>query len=196
LTSWIEGVADFSHWNAPDFALLKNGGLIGVILKATQGTSYKDPTFTSRAMLASSLGLLVGAYHFADGSDPQTQANFFCRETVGIPLLGIDIEENSTNASTVTVPQAAEIVSYVHGITAKLPLCYIGRYGPDKRATGLPNTILSRCPLWLPEYGTNPITPPGFGTPMLWQWQSVPYDRNRFNGTEAELRAFWNGAGR
>jgi lysozyme len=48
-----------------------------VILKATQGTGFVDPTFLERAAEARSASLLVSAYHFLDASSPAQQAAHF-----------------------------------------------------------------------------------------------------------------------
>lgn len=196
----VEGIVDLSHWQAPvDFVAFKNGGGLAVILKATQGSTWVDSTFTKRLMQATAAGLLVSAYHFADASSPDTQASHFLSVAGGVGALAIDIEPNGMG-DTVSIPQAAEIVARVHVATARLPWVYMGRYGPDGRGSGLPNSILSRCPLWLPEYGTQPRPPAGWLNWTLWQWTdqgaiagiSGPCDRSRFAGTEEQLRTFWS----
>ena len=46
-------VVDLSHWEAQvDFVQAKTAGIAAVILKATQGTGFLDPTFASRAEAA------------------------------------------------------------------------------------------------------------------------------------------------
>ena len=41
-----DAVIDLSHFNHnPDFKLAKADGILGVIHKATQGTSFLDPTY-------------------------------------------------------------------------------------------------------------------------------------------------------
>src|SRR5262245_56992462 len=58
-------VVDLSHWNpTPDWTKLKAGGVVGVILKATEGTGYTDPTFASRRSGAKAAGLCHSSYHF------------------------------------------------------------------------------------------------------------------------------------
>jgi lysozyme len=71
-------VVDLSHWEAwVDFAQARAAGGAAIILKATQGTGFVDPTFASRAVGANASGLLPGAYHFFDTSDPTAQAGYF-----------------------------------------------------------------------------------------------------------------------
>ena len=198
-------VVDLSHWQAPiDFAKAKAAGIVAVILKATQGSQWIDATFSERWADATAAGLLVGAYHFLDNSPPERQMENFLSMAEGCPVLALDAEQNEIGG-TVTVPQAAEAVARVQMATGKAPLVYINRYGPDGRGTDFPNSVLSRCPLWLPAYNSRPVCPPGWSKWTLWQHTdgiggsdvtSVPgigkCDRSRFAGTVAELTTWWS----
>jgi lysozyme len=198
-------VVDLSHWEAPvDFAQAKDGGITSIFLKATQGSSYVDPVFVQRAMLAAAAGLNVGAYHFMDASDPLAQVRHFLSVAGHLAILAFDVERNGVSGGTVSMEQAAEAVSFFQSIRGYCPGIYIGRGGVDGRSTGLPNDVLSRCWLWLPEYGVSPICPPGWSNWKLWQHTDgsvgsdvVPVpgigrcDRNRFAGTVAQLAAWW-----
>jgi lysozyme len=200
----IEGIIDCYHGDANiDLPAFKAGGGLGVFLKASQGSHFVDNLFVRRLMQAQSLGLLVGAYHFCDATAPIAQVDNFLRLVFGIHgiKLAIDIEDNSVPGGTVTVEQAAEIASRIQAATFEWPVAYIGRYGPDGNGTGLPNKVLSGCDLWLPHYTTKPspgVLPKGWNDWELWQWTDIGsvqgasgVDRNRFNGTEAQLRTWW-----
>jgi lysozyme len=200
--NWTDAVIDLSHWQAPvDFALAKAVGIAGVILKATQGSGWVDTTFVGRHGAAMAAGLLVGAYHFADATDPTAQAAHFLSMAADVPLLALDIEPNGMG-DTVSIMQAAELAARIAMATGRAPLAYMPRYGPSGNGAGLPNSVLANCDLWLPEYGTNPITPPGWDAPMLWQYTQSgrvagvgsACDRSRFAGTPDELVAWWTGA--
>ena len=197
-------VIDLSHWQAPvDFAQAKAAGIAAVILKATQGSDWVDVTFAQRLAAASASGLLVGAYHFLDNSSPELQVRNFLSVAEGCNLLALDAELNAIGG-TVTVAQAAEAAARLQMATGSLPLIYINRYGPDQRGSGLPNDVLSRCPLWLPAYSSRPVCPLGWSKWVLWQHtdgnvgpNSAPVpgigrcDRSRFAGTTADLVAWW-----
>jgi GH25 family lysozyme M1 (1,4-beta-N-acetylmuramidase) len=199
-------VIDLSHWQAPvDFEQVKAAGVVAVILKATQGANWIDATFIRRCAEATAAGLLVGAYHFLDDSPPERQMQNFLSLAGCCPILALDAEPNDIGG-TVTIAQTAEAVARLHMATGRLPLLYISRYGIDGRGTGFPNSILSRCPLWLPAYSSRPICPLGWSKWALWQHtdgttghsvQPVPgigpCDRSRFAGTPDELAAWWNG---
>jgi lysozyme len=195
----IDALLDLSHWQAPvDFAAVKAGCVAAVILKATQGASWVDATFVGRAAQALRAGLLVGAYHFADASNPLQQAAHFLNIAGSLPVLAIDIEPNGLG-DTVSVAQAAELAARLQMATGHLPIVYMGRWGPAGNGAGLPNAVLARCPLWLPEYGNAPIPPAGWANWTLWQYTETgtvagvgsQCDRSRFSGSLADLTAFW-----
>jgi lysozyme len=197
-------VIDLSHWQSPvDFQKAKAAGIVAVILKATQGSRWIDATFAPRFAAATAAGLLVGAYHFLDSSAPELQVKNFLLAAEGCLVLALDAEPNGVGG-TVTVPQTAEAAARLHMATDRAPLIYINRYGSDERGTGLPNSVLSRCPLWLPAYGPRPVCPLGWPNWKLWQYTDGrvgsdvvpvpgigPCDRSRFAGTVAELAAWW-----
>ena len=71
-------VVDISHHNGNvNLAKAKEDGILGVIQKATQGQTFKDPTYQRNRQKAKDAGLLWGAYHFATGSDGLKQAQHF-----------------------------------------------------------------------------------------------------------------------
>src|ERR1043165_2723197 len=99
----IDAVIDVSHYDdTPDWTKVAAAGIAAVIHKATQGTSYVDPTFTSARSGVPAAGMLWGAYHFgtgdAEGSD---QAKFFL-DTVqpdAHTLCAIDFEPDPSGTS-------------------------------------------------------------------------------------------------
>jgi lysozyme len=166
-------IPDLSHWQSiSSFAAMKESGVETVILKATQGSYYIDPTFVMRVAAFQAQGIEVRAYHFMDATDPGGQMRHFLAVAGGLKKLALDVEKNGVSGGTPTVMQAAQAVSELHALSGILPAIYIGRYGPDGRGTGLPNAVLSRCPLWLPEYGGNPVVPAGWEGSgyALWQY--------------------------
>src|SRR5260370_28735257 len=110
-------VIDLSHWEVtPDFEEVKAFGIAAVILKASQGENHIDPTFVPRAKAAIAAGLLVGAYHFLDASNPILQAGPFLAVAEPVaPLLALDFEPNP--ASQPTPAQAASAAAVVKART-------------------------------------------------------------------------------
>lgn len=75
-------IADLSsNQGSVDFARLKRAGIKGVWLKATEGRTWDDPAFSSRAAAARRHGLRVGGYHFArpDLNSAESEAAHFAR---------------------------------------------------------------------------------------------------------------------
>jgi GH25 family lysozyme M1 (1,4-beta-N-acetylmuramidase) len=185
-----------------DFSSVKSTGIDAVILKATQGINFVDPAFAPRLANARAAGLLVGAYHFMDGKSPCEQmANFLSVVgDTGDILLVVDFEVYERSQPTAS--QAAAAVMTIKALTGRLPVVYTGRY-----VLSSANSMLSQCPLWLAEYGSRPVCPPGWSQWKLWQHtdgqvgsapRSVPgigpCDRSRFAGTIDQLKAWWPAA--
>src|SRR2546423_5483167 len=104
----LNAVIDISHHNnVTSFQDVKDAGIIGVINKATQGTTGVDGTYGLRKPRALAAGLLWGGYHFASKGNPQKQADHFLDVTQPGPtdLLVLDFEPNSHDG-TMTVAEA------------------------------------------------------------------------------------------
>ena len=199
-------VFDISHYEnvSQEFVTTAEAGIVAVILKATQGTGFVDPTFLERAAEARSAGLLVGAYHFLDGSNPAEQVAHFLTVAVSEAMVNwLAFDWEPYPASQASVIQAATAVASVRAATGTWPVLYTIR-----GMLSAQNNTLSNCPLWLAEYGTRPICPPGFTAWQLWQHTDGqvgsavvpvpgvgPCDRSKFAGTVDQLRAWWPVAG-
>ena len=199
-------VFDISHYEnvSQDFVTTANAGIAAVILKATQGTGFIDRTFLSRVAEARAAGLEVGAYHSLDGTNPAEQVAHFLTVAASEAMVNwLAVDWEPYPVSQAGVIQAATAVASVRAATGTWPVLYTIR-----GMLSAPNNTLSNCPLWLAEYGTRPICPPGF---MAWQlWQHTdgqvgsavvpvpgvgPCDRSKFAGTVDQLRAWWPVAG-
>jgi len=196
-------VFDISHYEnvSQDFVTTAQAGIAAVILKATQGTGFVDPTFLPRVAEARAAGLLVGAYHFLDSSSPAEQVAHFLTVAVSegmVNWLALDWEPYPASQASTT--QAATAAASVQAATGKWPILYTIR-----SMLSAPNKTLSNCPLWLAEYGTRPICPPGFTAWRLWQHTDGqvgsavvpvpgigPCDRSKFAGTVDQLSAWWS----
>jgi lysozyme len=199
-------VIDLSHHNQNlDFQRIESqGGILGVIHKATQGLRFVDPAYRDNKAKALSAGLIWGAYHFGTGSDGVQQAEFFL-DTVspdGQTLLVLDFEANPQGPS-ITLEEARAFVTHIQAVTGVWPGIYSGHYikellGADQ------DPVLGNCWFWLAQYGPTPVVPPTWNTWTMWQYtdgaqgpapHDVPgagrCDRDRFSGSEADLRSLW-----
>lgn len=203
----IDAVIDLSHHNTvSDFGAARGSGILGLIHKATQGTTFTDPDYASRRAPAQAAGLLWGAYHFGIGGDGAAQAQYFLSVAQPAPgtLLVLDFEENSGGAS-MTIEQAEQFVGAVEAATGRWPGLYGGSYLKQLLGAGT-NPTLASCWLWLSQYGSSPTFPPNWPMWTLWQYtdgtagpdpQPVPgvgaCDRDQYNGSAAQLAGWWNG---
>src|SRR5690348_7505988 len=93
----LNAVVDISHHNGNvNLQLAAAAGIIGVIHKATQGTTGVDPMYQTNRTNAANAGLLWGAYHFGTAGDGAGQAQHFL-DVVGSfdnTLLVLDFEPN------------------------------------------------------------------------------------------------------
>ena len=179
-------MADLSHWNplagatpAAAFAAARAYGITKLGLKATQGAAWVDPTFAARRAAAAAAGLGVCAYAFLDASTPAAAQADWLLQAVGVPLggangggleLAIDCESNAGGAGgSVTIPLAAQVAQRIADRVGFLPIFYSTRWGPDGKGGGLPDGMLSQCPLWLAEWGNLPLCPAGWQRWTVWQ---------------------------
>ena len=191
-------VIDLSHFNIhPDFQMAKSDGILAVIHKATQGTSFSDLACASRREQVFNTGLLWGAYHFGTGAGGVEQADFFLQKVQHSDLLILDFEINPQGPS-MTLDQARDFVTHIRSVTGRWPGLYGGDYLKQLLGTAQ-NPVLGNCWLWLAQYGPAAVVPANWKSWILWQYTDRgdpvagigPCDRSRFNGDAAALLQFW-----
>jgi lysozyme len=202
-------IVDVSHYNGhPDFQRAKAAGIVGVIQKATQSTSFTDPTFASNRSSISEAGLLFGAYHFGVGGDGVEQADFFLNvvQPREQDILVLDFEANPQGPS-MTLEEARAFVTHVNATTGRWPGLYSGHY--LKELLGSANDpVLTNCWLWLAQYGPTAVIPAAWTSWTMWQYTNGaagpgPHtvdgigacDRDTYNGDADDLAAFWEAGG-
>ncbi len=205
----INVVIDLSHHQETvDFGQIKGDGIVGVIHKATQGLTYVDKKYAERRDQALAEGLLWGAYHFGVGGDGSDQADFFLENAKPDKgtLIVLDYEPNLTGP-TMALNQAREFVEHVDEVVGRYPGLYSGHLIKEQLAGLTPaDPVLSNCFLWIAQYnGPKPLNiTPTFKTWTFWQYTDGVHgdephrvegvgqcDRNKFNGSLAQLRKLW-----
>ncbi len=178
-------VVNLSHYDAlvPDFPRMRAEGVIGIIHEATYPPGSSDPRYAARAEAAVHHGMLWGAYHFANASDPIRQADQFvgfvgaeARRTGGQgTLLVLDFEKNNHYpGGTMSVSQAAAFAERVREKTGKYP----GIYSNENRLRALMSSgsdsaaqaVLRKCWLWVANYHYVPGAIEPWGNWTLWQY--------------------------
>lgn len=147
---------------------MQAAGIKLIIMKASQGFS-DDSAFRSILDRAKSINMLVGGYHFGINADGSTQADHFMSLLQPGELMVLDFEPFPK--SQMTVAQAEAFVIRVMEKTGVLPLLY-GSLAVELHDNGkiAHNSILLKCPFWIPRYGNNaPVTIPGTNM-VMWQF--------------------------
>lgn len=192
---------DLSHWNpTPDWAKLKAGGVTGVILKATEGTSYVDPTFVERYAAALDAGLAVASYHFLKHGDATAQMQAYLAAVQPRPgeRMIIDYEDEAC-----TLGDLREAVVALTGAGVEVTV-YSGHLIKDQLGSKYDDTLAATS-LWVAQYtsAASPTWPGGtWDTWSLWQYTDKaqvagigqPVDGNRFNGSDEQALKWLNPA--
>lgn len=98
---------DLSHWNAlVDAHAVRANGITYAWCKATEGTTYIDPTFVGKVAQLRAAGIVVGAYHFMRGMDAKAQARHFKSVALRclapgslLPMLDMESADSRGNAN-------------------------------------------------------------------------------------------------
>ena len=182
-------VVNLSHYDGmrPDFTRMRDEGVVGVIHEATFPRFDSDSQYGIRQQAATRSGLLWGAYHFADATDPIRQADHFLRVVEltwskanleprpGGILLVLDFEKNHYSGGTMGVDQAVAFVERIRQRTGKYP----GVYGSENRlravlnsskATPTQRQVLTNCWLWIANYHYEPRSTAPWSDWHLWQY--------------------------
>jgi len=196
-------VVDMSHYQpTPDWQALIDDGIVGVIHKATEGTSYKDPTLFERARPAMDAGLKWSTYHFLRPGDMREQMDWYLNtiDPVQGERVCLDHED-----SGVSLADLKEAVSYLIADPRGLQVTiYSGHVIKEQLSSGKDVYLAENTSLWLAQYSSTPSWPTATWPQWtLWQFTenaAVPgisgnVDGNRFNGTPENCARWFGPAG-
>lgn len=144
------------------------------IIKATEGTTYVDPTCDAKYQQNKADGKLLGVYHYAGMGDPVDEANFFVDNVqgyIGEAILVLDFETHTD------VNWASVWLNHVHGRTGVWPLIYMS--ASTVNAVDW-SAVSAHDGLWEAGYPTlfnvpNPPTPSQDGSDMPYASGSWPF---------------------
>lgn len=202
-------VIDVSHWNVvTDWSAVRGSGVTGVILKASEGTGYKDSAFDAYYEGALTAGLKVGAYHYLKpGSDDEIgdQMQLFNAVVGGSCVrCAIDYE-----AEGLTLNHLKQSLSLLSGLRPQSRICIYGSSLLKGQLGDSNDATLAAYPLWLAHYTTNPTWPEGTWKQWsLWQFNDGQngaspkgeikgittgvVDHNVFDGDDAACAAWFD----
>lgn len=120
---------DISAWQGDENIDLNKVPFDFCIVKATEGTSYKNRYFAAHCDKVLSRKKLLGVYHYANGGDPQKEADYFlayCKKYIGKAILVLDWEARNNHLFGVKdLEWCLQWCSYVQKKTGIKPLIYI-----------------------------------------------------------------------
>ncbi|MBT1171257.1 GH25 family lysozyme [Bifidobacterium sp. SO4] len=178
-----------------------------VIVKLTEGTWYVSDTYPVQLGQALALGRKTGAYHYASGTNPTSEADVFCTHFApykgkAIPILDW---ESGGNAAWGDGNWVRTWTDRVHSRTGIWPMVYV----QSSAINQIPLDVRANCGLWVAQYASmNPVygyqTPPWnegayscamrqyTGTGRLNGWNG-DLDLNKFYGNQADWDAYATG---
>lgn len=191
----IKGV-DLSHHN-PEETLdkcLSNSEIKYIWLKASEGTTYSDRTFLSRAAKVVNNEKILGAYHYArpdNGNSAIDEANNFFKTIEPLilfnPLIALDWEGKSLEWGNRSARERwiTDFVCRITKLVRYKPFIYL----QSSAVNGYPNIPKLDVGLWVAKYG---------GIAARGQWPFIamrqttdnPYDKDEFYGTIEQLNKY------
>lgn len=172
----LKGI-DISNWQDGIRLQALTSEIDFVIVKATEGVGYTDPCCDGFIEQAKECGLLWGFYHFARENDPETEAEYFYKETRnyfghGIPVLDYETSNYSN------VGWCERFIERLHDLSGVWPILYMSasRCGEFEGSW-----IPGKCGFWCAGYpmaytywpdADMPYSTYPFGVAALWQFSS------------------------
>ncbi len=209
--SWGPAGIDVSHYQGTiNWSSVKAAGIQFAYIKATEGTTYKDPTFNANYLNAYNAKVIRGAYHFAQpgSSSGASQATYFAAnggawsaDNLTLPGM-LDLEGGCYGLSAASMQ--SWILDFYNTYKAKTGRDVLIYTSPSwwNSCTGGWSGMSARSPLFVADWTTaaDPTIPGGFPYATLWQYTdsgsvsgiSGAVDRDKFNGTSARLLALAN----
>lgn len=191
--------ADLSHFNGEvEWDQVEKSDLRFVVLKATEGVDWVDPTFAEHWESAKKSGFVRGAYHFfVSHDDPLEEAKWYV-ENVELepgdlpPIVDVERADKKDKADlSKNLKSFLEVIEDHYGVK---PIIYTGAKFWDS-TIGEP---LDGYHLWVAHYGVpKPSLPSGWDRWTFWQYTQggkvegieKEVDLNRFSESEASLES-------
>ncbi|MBW5247800.1 lysozyme [Streptomyces sp. P01-B04] len=202
---------DVSHYQGTiNWSSVKSAGIAFAYIKATESTTYKDPTFSANYLHAHQAKVIRGAYHFARPglSSGAAQAKYFAgngggwsRDNLTLPGM-LDLEGGCSGKSVSAM--RSWILDFSTTYRAKTGRDVVIYTGPSwwNTCTGGWGGMSARSPLFVAHWtgASSPSIPGGFPYWTFWQYTdsgsvsgvSGAVDRDRFSGDSGRLLALAN----
>ena len=169
----------WSDTGEPIYMIKMSGGDAGLYMDSDAATNYDQSV---------SHGKAVGGYHFAGGTDPVAEANYFMQAMK--PLAENDVYALDWEVSNPDpVGWCNTFVTHVHDTIGVWPLIYMNL---STLNTYNWSPVLTNCGLWLADWNGNPSgTVNTSHTYVMQQYSDGPnYDHDSWFGTIDEFKAY------
>lgn len=209
--AYADGI-DISHYQGTvSWSRVDDAGISFAFMKATEGTSYADPTMRRNWDGAEAQGIYRSAYHFARPSTASgsaaAQARYYVSKVGSFTDKGdlppvLDLEATGGLGVSSLRSWVSTWLSTTEKLTGRTPIIYVSPSFWEDRLGD--STAFHHYPLWVAHYGVSkPRVPGGWSTWTFWQRTSsgtVPgisgrVDMNEFNGSSASLARLANASG-
>ena len=199
-TTSVRGIDVSDNNSTIDWSAQHAAGVKFAYAKATEGSTWTDPTFSRNYNGARNAGIIRGAYHFANpaGASGKTQADWFISHGGGWQADGYTLPGALDVEGTCYGKTASGMVSWIQAFVAeyklkedRTPVIYTNRsWWQD--CTGN-STAFHSSALWFAHPTTIGTLPGGWAKQTIWQYGiSNGIDQNKFNGSATALKAFAN----
>jgi hypothetical protein len=191
---------DVSHYQA---GLTITPGTVALCAKASEGTTYSDPSYAGFRAQAAAQGTFFFAYHWLHHGNVDAQAAH-CHSIAGRTPVMIDCEDTNDKP---TVADCVAFAARTRALGGVCTLVYLPRWYWSQHLGGpsLVPLVTARLSLVSSDYTAYSDSGPGWAAyggvaPAIWQFSdSQPYggqavDFNAFRGTAAQLRALVTGS--
>lgn len=190
----IQG-CDVSHWQTMSeiITISNDKSLKFAIIKATEGGTYiDDQAGTYFCTLQSNK--IIGFYHYArpENNDYKKEAEHFVKTIEKIAgtnnyFMALDWEGKALNYPP---SWALSWLSYVEEMTGTKPLLYTGYNYLTNHKESLKAIVEHDFGLWCARYNSYLGNVEPWVSAAIWQYASLPYDKDIFYGTEEQLKKF------
>jgi GH25 family lysozyme M1 (1,4-beta-N-acetylmuramidase) len=173
LMARVPGI-DVSHWQGTiNWSSVAAAGKQFAFTKATEGTTYVDPTVGTNTSGAQGAGVLVGVYHFAhpDTDTAAAEAQHFIAAAAQYAGNGflrpvLDLEDGSTLGKTALSQWTNDWCAAVQAALGVDPIIYCN----TNYASNFLDASVNTHPLWIANWSTSYGDPNTTGSPPTGAW--------------------------
>ncbi|WP_049480506.1 GH25 family lysozyme, partial [Streptococcus constellatus] len=181
-STFVDVSSHNGHISKEDYQRLAEKGVSGVVVKLTEGTSYKNPYAISQAQNAQAAGMQVSAYafsHYTNEAEARAEARYFAEEARRLNLPSSTVMVNDIEDS--------DMLSNINTSTQA--------WADEMRRMGFSNLMYYTSASWLDRNNLRtkgPIQTERFGLENFWVAQ---YPTSKLSADDAKTLKYNSEAG-